>query len=113
MLDFVLDVQRESAIALLDFVKQSLISENIDETVLAQKTDNLLLQQTLDFLIGLVARAVTDDLIVIIETSNIAYFQYRNLYPFGGNEIRAIKFSGKFYFIIKNVVVKWIIYTEK
>lgn len=51
--------------------------------------------------VGLVARADTDDLILTVKTGGIAYFQYRHLYPFGGNGIRAIQFSGKLGLFLK------------
>ena len=87
--------QRASAHRLLEFINYSLLVEVINETDRAQNYENLRLQEILNFLQGLVSRCTSTELKSVIRTGGVAYSQYRNLFPFGGEGIRAIKFSGK------------------
>ena len=94
MAEYSLENQRASTDGMIGFLNNSIMIENIDAKFSVQKYDNLKLQQNLNFLMGLVARSSTEELLTLIHTSVIAYARYRGDYQFGGNGIRAVRISG-------------------
>ena len=94
-MDTKLIFQRVNGNALINFIKMSLYAEKIPENETFHKAHNFRARNIISSLFDVINGCESDEILAVIETVEVVYKQYRMLYSYGEESMKALKISGR------------------